>query len=164
MEKKIKNSFPHQEVHWIEVCVKHGNGIEWLSDDMYQAEEYTDFDSLIFTVWLHIRSYKHICIYDYRTIEESESSSYISFSVIDSDTKELFEKYTIHFQLGNCSIKTFPENVENKDLKQWNKNSKRSQKVIQVTGCGDMKTFSSYFKASDYLYNYIAGLDKGKTK
>lgn len=54
--------------------------------------------------------------------------------------------------------------MENKDLKQWNKNSKRSQKVIQITGCGDMKTFSSYFKASDYLYNYIAGLDKGKTK
>ena len=93
MEKKIKNPFPHQEVHWIDVYVCMKDGTKWITKDEFTTQDFANFDSYIISVEGNISRYKYLHFYKYRTRIENEFSYYSSFYITRSKSKEIIEKY-----------------------------------------------------------------------
>ena len=158
MEERIKNPIPHQEVHWIDVYVCMKDGTKWITKDEFTVQEFADFDSYIISVEGNISRYKYLHFYNYRTKSENEFSYYSSFYITGNKSKEVVEKYTLHFQLVKNPKELIGE-IQDNDICSSRKYSKS---IVLIEECGDKKILDGTWDATKYFIEYVEKLGEGE--
>ena len=157
MEKKIKNPFPHQEVHWIDVYVCMKDGTKWITKDEFTTQDFANFDSYIISVEGNISRYKYLHFYKYRTRIENEFSYYSSFYITRSKSKEIIEKYTLHFQLVQNPKEMIGE-IQDNDICS----RRKYRRIVLIDDCGEKKILDGTWDATKYFIEYIKKLGEGE--